>query len=67
MQRTTIMLPNDLRARAQCRTVELGMSLGQFIQQSLATRLSGSENRVQDPLYADNAVFEGEFPSSLFL
>lgn len=60
MQRTTIMLPNELRARAQRRASELGMSLGQFIRESLTARLSRVENQTEDPLFEDSAVFEGD-------
>ncbi|HET6878852.1 MAG TPA: hypothetical protein VFI31_01780 [Pirellulales bacterium] len=65
MQRTTIMLPNDLRARAQRRARELGMSLGQFIRESLAAKLGGGENEAEDPLFADDAAFAGEVPDDL--
>lgn len=60
MQRTTIMLPQDLRARAQRRAGELGMSLGQYIRESLALRLNGGEHSAEDPFFADDAVFEGD-------
>lgn len=60
MQRTTIMLPSELRARAQRRASELGMSLGQFIRESLALRLNGGGHSAEDPFFADDAVFEGD-------
>lgn len=65
MQRTTIMLPNDLRVRAQRRASELGMSLGQFIRELLAARLSRSENQGEDSLFEDNAIFEEDAGNDL--
>lgn len=65
MQRTTIMLPNDLRSRAQRRARELGMSLGQFIRESLAARLGRGGNQAEDPLFADDAVFAGQVAGDL--
>lgn len=65
MQRTTIMLPNELRARAQRRAGELGMSRGQFIRESLSLRLNGGEHSAEGPFFADDAIFEGDAGNDL--
>ena len=67
MQRTTIMLPATLKARALQRAEGLGISLGEFIRRSLmaaATQHSRSKGQ-QDPLFADTAVFRGAAPRDL--
>jgi hypothetical protein len=60
MQRTTIMLPNDLKARALRRAKELGVSFGEFVRESLSAQLSRADQNADDPLFADQAVFEEE-------
>lgn len=60
MHRTTIMLPADLKARALRRAKQLGISLGELIRDSLAASLQEPEKTqtLQDPLFADDAVYE---------
>ncbi len=67
MHRTTLMLPSELKARAQGRAQELGISFGELVRQALETELSASQTRSrgEDPLFADNAVFVGEAPADL--
>lgn len=67
MLRTTIMLPEDLKATAQRYARRQGMSLGDLIRESLQQRLlqETGESRTQDPLFADQAVFEGDAPGDL--
>ena len=61
MHRTTIMLPADLRRRAQRRAQQEGLSLAELIRQALEESLRESRGgRAQDSFFADNAVFHGE-------
>lgn len=60
------MLPDELRERAQRRGRQLGVSLGQFIRESLRARLSRiDQGAAEDPLFADKAVFEGDAGADL--
>jgi len=67
MHRTTLMIPSELKARAQLRAQELGVSFGELVRQALETELSSSTGRRRgaDPLFADDAVFAGEAPTDL--
>jgi len=66
MKRTTIMLPNDLRARAMRCAKERGDSLGGLVRDALAVILDNTPKGVaEDPLFNDYAVFSGEAPSDL--
>ena len=60
------MLPEPLKARAMRRARRLGISLGEFIRRSMQSMLDGAAGAPeQDPLVADDAVFEGPVPSDL--
>lgn len=65
MNRTTIMLPSDLKARAQQKARAEGMSLGEFIRESLINQLAAdeSEGAGGDLLFTDDAVFDGDAPA----
>ena len=66
MHRTTVMLPDDLKNHAARRARELGVSLGELIRLSLGDLLSRDrEAAEEDPLYADDAIFEGGAPTDL--
>jgi hypothetical protein len=63
MQRTTIMLPPGLKNRAARRAHELGISLGELIRQSLDAQLNRRPEPLhEDPMFADDEVFQGEAP-----
>jgi len=67
MDRTTIMLPPDLKIRASNQAKKERISLGQFIREALKRSLD-LENRKStddDPLFLDNAVFDGTTPEDL--
>lgn len=67
MDRTTIMLPPDLKIMASNQAKKERISLGQFIREALKKSLD-SENRKStddDPLFLDNAVFDGTTPEDL--
>lgn len=62
MNRTTILLPAELRSKASGVAKKKGMSLSELIRRSLeavVARDRGSD----DPLFADGAVFTGDVPA----
>ena len=66
MKRTTVMLPQDLKMRALKRANMMGVSLGQFVRQSLERALNDRDDiPSEDPLFADDAVFRGDSPADL--
>ena len=66
MKRTTIMMPDDLKIRAVKRADSLGISLGEFIRDSLERNLK-SDNLVifVDTYLGDDAVYDGDAPTDL--
>jgi len=63
MKRTTIMLPRDLKQRAEREARSRGVSLGGLIREALAGLLRADHSAPgQDPLIADHAVYEGPGP-----
>ena len=68
MERTTIMLPPDLKAKVQKRANYMGMSLGQYIREAVENSLEYQQREQsieEDPLFADDAVFVGEGPKDI--
>lgn len=67
MQRTTLMLPPDLKARAQQHARGLGISLGELVRRALESELTdaGPDDRASDILFADDAVYTGPGPRDL--
>lgn len=60
MKRTSLMLPEDLKARAERRARQEGVSLGELIRRSLEERLeAGLPGEEEDPFFADAAVWSG--------
>ena len=67
MDRTTIMLPPELKTRASNQAKKMRISLGQYIREALKKSLE-IENRHEaddDSLFLDNAVFDGTTPEDL--
>jgi hypothetical protein len=66
MKRTTVMIPDDLKNRAVKRADAIGISLGEFIRESLRRNLR-SDNALPfvDPYISDSAVYEGDTPTDL--
>jgi hypothetical protein len=64
MRRTTVSLPSELRERAEQAARAEGLSLSAFIEKTLTSVLSepGKKKRARDPLFADEAVFDGTVP-----
>lgn len=76
MERTTIMLPLELKVRAQRVAHQRGISLGVLIRESLTRALEREDlthalekeeqnRREDDSLFADDAVFTGDAPADL--
>ena len=67
MERTTVMLPPDLKAEVQKQAENLGMSLGQYIRDAIANSLQYQQQRqpMEDPLFSDTAVFSGKTPKDM--
>lgn len=60
MQRTTIMIPSDLKARSQTLARRLGISFGELTREALEAFLRGFGGEVrEDPLF-DLSVYRGE-------
>ena len=67
MDRTTIMLPPELKTRASNQAKKMRISLGQYIREALQKSLD-MEHRPEvdnDSLFLDNAVFDGTTPEDL--
>ncbi len=66
MDRTTITLPFDLKRAAVERARELDVSLAELIRQCLERELeSGRRAPSVDPLFAFDAVWDGDTPPDL--
>ena len=67
MDRTTIMLPPELKTRAANQAKKKKISLGQYIREALKTSLDmeGRAEADDDPLFLDKAVFDGKTPGDL--
>lgn len=64
MQRTSILLPPELRNRADQRARQLGISFGELVRRALDAMLETSPAPgTDDPFHADRAVFDGGAPS----
>ncbi len=64
MDRTTVMLPTELKQKATRRSRELGLSFGEFVRLSLQDELARKYPETTDSLFGDHAVFEGEAPTN---
>lgn len=66
MKRTTIMLPEELKLKAEKRANKIGVSLGGFIRLSLEAQLKQRKNiSYKDSLFEDNTVFDGNVPDDI--
>jgi hypothetical protein len=65
MTRTTIMLPEELKVRAQEKAREVGISLGELLRESLELRLGVPGDRLEDPLFSNVPVYDGPAPEDL--
>lgn len=66
MKRTTVMIPENLKTRAAKRANSMGISLGEFIRDSLEKTLKANPNKsADDPFLNDNSVYKGDTPIDL--
>jgi hypothetical protein len=66
MDRTTIMLPQELKSRALRKARSKGISLAELIRLALESQLAEARDpRDADPLMKDSAIFDGEAPEDL--
>jgi hypothetical protein len=66
MERTTIMLPPELKIEAQNYASELGISVGKLIRDSLQLCLEkNKKDKGEDLLFSSFATFEGSTPEDL--
>ena len=63
MVATTLHLPEELRQLAEVAAQSRGMSLDEFVCDSLKTSLGHAADA--DPFFADKAVFHGDAPEDL--
>jgi hypothetical protein len=64
MTRTTIVLPETLKARAMCRARRARMSFGELVRRSLEreVRESPEGKRGEDSFWSDASVYKGACP-----
>ncbi len=67
MQRTTIMLPLELKNRAAKHCEQKGMSLGRVIREALEKEINRQEMKDHsiDCFFEDKAVYQGDAPDDL--
>jgi len=67
MERTTIMLPRDLKLRVAQHAQKKGISMGELIRNAISAALSQSVDKVStdDPLFTDNELYQGPAPADL--
>jgi hypothetical protein len=65
MKRTTVMIPEDLKARAERRARRTGVSFGSLVRDSLQAALREPVPAAEDPFLSDAAVYRGAVPRDL--
>lgn len=65
MHRTTIMLPDDLKAKAEAVSRKKGLSLSQFVREAMKDLLKKYEGGEKDSFFTDQAVFTGSAPKDI--
>jgi len=66
MKRTSLMLPETLKARAEKRARQEGVSLGALIRRALEERLDAVlPAEEEDPFFADSTVWSGAVEDDL--
>lgn len=63
MYRTTIMLPANLKNRAQQFAFKKGISFGELIREALESTLQQAKKT--DPFFDDQHFFDGDIPTDL--
>ena len=67
MNRTTVMLPHELKTKALKQANMMGISLGKFVREALSMSLESLQNdqSINDTFFADDAVYHGKSPVDL--
>lgn len=65
MRRTTVMLPEDLKNRAEAHARARGISFGSQVRRSLERTLAEPRGEAPDPFFDDAAVWGGAAPADL--
>ena len=67
MKRTTIILPDDLRAGVAQRASDMGVSIDEYVCRVLRAALkeTATPEAAKDSLFTDAEVFEGRTPVNL--
>ena len=67
MFRTTIMLPLELKLKAEEKALQLRISLGEYIRKALRDSLFGEikGKTMKDAFLSDRAVYSGHAPKDL--
>ena len=65
MHRTTIMLPEDLKRKAEEYSRKKGLSLGEVIRKAMRDLLGKSEEDAQDSFFCDKAIYRKDAPRDL--
>ena len=65
MHRTTIMLPEDLKTKAEEISRKKGLSLGEFVREAMRDLLKKSEEDTGDTFFCDTSVYQGPAPTDL--
>ena len=65
MYRTTIMMPSQLKLKAQKLAATQGISLGKLIRLTLEERCASLRAAEQDPFFADQQFYTGNVPSDI--
>jgi hypothetical protein len=66
MDRTTVMLPSDLKLAAERYAKEHRISFGEVVRRALTATTTGTGKRKkQDPFLSDRAVYRGKSPADL--
>jgi hypothetical protein len=65
MKRTTVMLPADLKTRAMRAARAQGISFGELLRRSLEAAVQTPDTHYEDPVFTDDAVFEGPAPADV--
>ena len=65
MHRTTIMLPEDLKTKAEEFSRKKGLSLGEVVREAVRDLLKKAEEDAGDSFFCDTAVYQEDVPKDL--
>lgn len=65
MNRTTIMLPDSLKAKASRLAAKRGISLGELIREGLTKLCAKNSSNQKDAFFSDDHTFTEETPDDL--